>query len=158
MRVQGEKREIEDPTRRRDFMLGGDSIFTVVSPNRGRFTYKVTAGDPEKRPVWFVSVLTGPDNTSDYTYIGFIGQNRRWFRGKAQGSQRPSGGSDAPSVVSFAWVWDRVRRLHDLGKVELWHEGRCGRCSRPLTVPLSVETGFGPTCRRKLNGQITSKE
>jgi hypothetical protein len=28
----------------------------------------------------------------------------------------------------------------------VWHEGRCGRCGRKLTVPESIESGFGPEC------------
>jgi hypothetical protein len=30
------------------------------------------------------------------------------------------------------------------------HEGRCGRCGRPLTVPSSIETGLGPDCAAKI--------
>ena len=35
--------------------------------------------------------------------------------------------------------------------IELWHEGRCGKCGRVLTVPTSISTGFGPDCLRRLN-------
>ena len=34
--------------------------------------------------------------------------------------------------------------------LEVWHEGRCGRCGRKLTTPQSVETGFGPVCAQNL--------
>ncbi|MGQ4872128.1 MAG: DUF6011 domain-containing protein, partial [Candidatus Thorarchaeota archaeon] len=29
-------------------------------------------------------------------------------------------------------------------KVRIWHEGKCGRCGRRLTVPESIESGYGP--------------
>jgi len=29
---------------------------------------------------------------------------------------------------------------------ELMHEGRCGRCGRPLTRPESIQSGIGPIC------------
>jgi hypothetical protein len=29
---------------------------------------------------------------------------------------------------------------------EFRHEGRCGRCGRTLTVPESIDSGFGPEC------------
>lgn len=34
--------------------------------------------------------------------------------------------------------------------LQIFHEGRCGRCGRVLTVPESVETGFGPECAGRL--------
>jgi hypothetical protein len=32
-------------------------------------------------------------------------------------------------------------------KVHILHEGLCGKCGRPLTHPISIECGLGPTCR-----------
>lgn len=37
----------------------------------------------------------------------------------------------------------------DLPECEVWHEGRCGRCGRKLTVPESIETGIGPDCAKR---------
>ena len=37
--------------------------------------------------------------------------------------------------------------------VEIWHEGKCGKCGRPLTVPSSIENGLGPSCLKKLSKQ-----
>jgi hypothetical protein len=37
-----------------------------------------------------------------------------------------------------------------LNGCEVYHEGRCGRCNRKLTVPESIETGLGPECASKL--------
>jgi hypothetical protein len=36
--------------------------------------------------------------------------------------------------------------------VVIWHEGRCGRCGRRLTVPESIESGYGPECIGKIGG------
>jgi hypothetical protein len=33
--------------------------------------------------------------------------------------------------------------------MELWHEGRCGKCGRALTVPESIESGLGPVCESR---------
>lgn len=55
----------------RNFLLAGKAIFTVVSKKSGnRFTYKVKKYD--NGDLWFVSVLTGPDNYSSYSYLGTI--------------------------------------------------------------------------------------
>lgn len=56
------------------FILAGNAIFTVKSAKTGKhFTYKVSRakGNKDSRP-WFVSVLRGPNNGSDYSYIGCL--------------------------------------------------------------------------------------
>jgi hypothetical protein len=35
--------------------------------------------------------------------------------------------------------------------IEIWHEGKCGKCGRQLTVPSSIETGIGPECIKTLS-------
>ena len=36
--------------------------------------------------------------------------------------------------------------------LEVWHEGRCGRCNRALTVPESIASGIGPECAKHVLG------
>ena len=55
------------------------------------------------------------------------------------------GAPPAPSAVAFGWVWERRQRLDAL-PCEVWHEGRCGKCGRVLTVPESLILGLGPEC------------
>lgn len=119
------------------FILAGNALFTIQSKKTGaRFTYKVVRKD--SYDMWHVRVLSGPDNTSDYNYIGFIGRTGNQFFPKRKGTKI----SEAPSVKAFDWF---LRHL-DSGMVEVWHEGRCGRCGRLLTVPESVSSGYGPEC------------
>ena len=33
--------------------------------------------------------------------------------------------------------------------VEVQHDGRCGRCGRPLTHPDSIQSGIGPICAQR---------
>jgi len=60
----------------------------------------------------------------------------------------------APSVIpsddfrskSFAWLMTTLAK-GDLPKaIVFYHEGMCCKCSRRLTVPASILTGYGPTC------------
>lgn len=120
------------------FALAGNATFTVRNTRTGnRFTYKVRqcADKPE---LYFVSLLCGADNTGDYQYLGTV-RNGQWAHGR---KSRVS--LDAMSAQAFAWVWyhRKALPLH----VEIWHEGRCGRCGRALTVPESIASGFGPEC------------
>lgn len=127
----------------RSFMLGGNATVTLVSLRTGtRFTYRVRASDDGE--VYFVSVLGGPDNEADYRYLGRIARGVFWAGRKIP---RPGdAGPDAPSSKGFAFAWKAL--LQDVlpASLEIWHEGRCGRCNRKLTVPASIASGFGPEC------------
>lgn len=127
------------PGRRRDYCLAGNAIVTIRSISTGtRFTYKVQA-KAEGAPL-FVKVLTGPENSSDYQYLGAI------FSGNSFRVTKKSHISDkAPSARAFSWFFDHIEDP----RVEVWHEGICGRCGRRLTVPESIESGLGPTCAGK---------
>lgn len=57
------------------FILAGNAYFTAESQKTGeRFTFRVSKA--ERGEVWFVAVLTGPDNLQDYSYLGIIRQAR----------------------------------------------------------------------------------
>lgn len=125
----------------RDFLLAGNARFTLVSKRTGiRFTYRIRKPE-EARPVHFVQVLTGSDNEASYTYLGTIFDGRRYAHGV-----RSKIRWEVPSARAFHWFWNllNVNRLPD--SLEVWHEGRCGRCGRALTVPTSIEAGIGPEC------------
>lgn len=130
-----------------------------------------------RRP-WFVKVLNGPDNLRSYKYLGTIfparsGEGVVYYHGK---KSRVS--ADAPSARGVAWFVKHLSSLIELrkdledadmfgkekieakiAKVEVtlnkllyYHEGRCGRCARTLTVPASIISGLGPICRKKEGG------
>ena len=132
---------LENPMR---FALAGNATFTIRSTQTGqRFTYKITAA--EDGPMHFVKVLTGPDNTQDYRYLGFL-RRGVYFHGGAKAKVSAT----APSAISFDWFWRHLARNALPETVEVHHEGKCGRCGRALTVPESIQSGFGPECIGKL--------
>lgn len=132
----------------RTFLFGGNATLTLVSKKTGsRFTYKVKVPkDDEPRTVQmhFVSLLNGPDNESDFQYLGQI---RRSANGdRFEHGRKAKITCEAPSAKAFDWFAKAVLadRLPDT--VEVWHEGSCCRCGRKLTVPSSVASGIGPDC------------
>ncbi len=137
-----------------DFVLAGNAYFTALSARTGgRFTYRVARAKPDEGRanaprVWFVSVLTGPDNTADYSYLGVI----RAPKDRPDGPLALEHGAKskireiAPSFVAAAWLFRHVLSNRPLPNCSIYHEGRCGRCGRTLTVPESIESGFGPEC------------
>lgn len=128
-----------DPKRIVSFMLAGKSTTTIVSKETGtRFTYRIRISDDGK--AHFVDLMNGPDNESSFLFIGTIAEGHfRW-------SRRSRVAENHKAVVAFGWVWRWILREVVPEQLEVWHEGRCGRCNRKLTVPESIETGLGPTC------------
>jgi hypothetical protein len=138
---------IASPIAALKYILGGNSYTTLVSDKTGtRFTYRVSLADkknPSDADVWFVAVLNGPDNWTNYMYIGIIKDGQyRW-------TSKSKIGEDAPSVKAFKFCYGHLSH-HTIVGFEVWHEGKCGRCGRKLTVPESVASGFGPECVGKL--------
>lgn len=131
------------------FAKAGHAIFTLVGKS-DRYTYLVEKA-PEREgysPIWFVSVLTGPNNTSDYRYIGELVFNGSTYRHGRKAKLT----EDAPSVKAFKWTWNRIVTegvTDDFEHLQIWHVGKCGACGRPLTTPESVRIGIGPICLGK---------
>lgn len=135
---------LADTAAARTFATAGKAIFTLENSATGRrFTFKVRKNSRDAGPAFFVSVLTGSDNNSDYTYLGCIFRDGEYRHGS-----RSSIGRDAMSAKAFAWFWTTITRGELPASVTVWHEARCGRCGRRLTVPESVASGFGPECVR----------
>ena len=129
------------------YILAGNATVTLVEPlTKERRTFKVQEDDkvPGK---FFVYFLSGSDNESDYTYLGMIFTNdgvRSFHLTKTTIKKY------ANSVPFKAFDWTFARLTAGLDPfVQIWHEGRCGRCGRKLTVPESILSGLGPECSKK---------
>lgn len=129
----------------KDFLTAGHAIFTVSSPSGEHYTYRVNAPKDfnDAYPTYFVALLTGSDNTRDYTYLGLLSG-----KGEVRTTTKSKFAKDSKPVKVVQWavglVWDG-KDLPDGYKLQ--HIGRCGACGRPLTDPVSIETGLGPICR-----------
>ena len=129
------------------FIKAGNARFTLRSvKTQGRYTYRVRPSTDGN--VWFVSLMTGTDNESHYSYMGIIDKNNA-FKWTAKSKV----GQDAPGFKAFDWVWRRLAAGILPGEVEIWHEGHCGKCGRTLTVPESIDRGIGPECWKKTGAQ-----
>ena len=109
----------------------------------------VASGESPER--LFVAVLTGSDNTRDYTYLGSIiaRPHARYEHGA-----RATIGPDAPSAKAAEWYLSRLLGggcdEAILRQCEVWHESTCGRCGHDLTAPESIARGIGPDCWEKM--------
>jgi hypothetical protein len=129
------------------YMRAGNATVTLRSLKTSvRFTYRLRESDDKQ--CLFVGALTGPDNETSYSYLGRISRDIFWAGRKVP---RPGDvGADAPTSRAFAWSWRQLVSGRMPDQLEVWHEGRCGRCGRKLTVPESVAAGFGPECAGRL--------
>lgn len=125
----------------RRFILAGNATFTIQSVETGtHFTFTLAAPPRRKTHDRFARVLIGPDV---WAYLGVV----------VSSSLLPTRASkiseSAPSWKALAWFLRELQRTPDdepPAKVIFRHEGKCGRCGRPLTTPASIDTGLGPDC------------
>lgn len=102
----------------------GHSTFRVkVQPKGAKFAPEAT----------LIQVLSGRDNTSDYTTFGFLRDGK---------------------VFPFRFALDMPRLLVDARNFLSNPESalvskNCIRCNRILTTPESIAAGIGPECARK---------
>lgn len=123
------------------FVFGGNARFTLRSKKTDtRFTFRVRVSEDGK--CHFVTFLSGPDNGNDYRYLGFYREGQPY----RHGSLKAKAGQEAPVARAFNFFATCLEQGRLSANLEFYHEGRCGRCARALTVPESVLTGFGPEC------------
>lgn len=137
---------ITDAAQALQYMLAGKATVSLKSAKSGdHLTYRVTKPKPSlskpNGPSHFVNVRTG----SEFTYLGFFSASGDFYHGKKSPMAQ-----DAREAKAFRWTVKQLRAKKLPDTLEVWHEGRCGRCNRPLTDPASIKSGIGPECARKM--------
>lgn len=129
------------------YTFAGKATVTISSRKSGtHYTYKFSKpSDDKESDLYFVSALTGPDNESDFTYIGLAFKDRVANGLKLTAKSRFT--PDAPCVKAIDWA---LKQLANGGHNDLvvLHANACGRCGRKLTTPQSILTGLGPECAK----------
>ena len=155
LEVTPEAKQKADEMPSREFYLGGRATFTLEVPEafatakgcKPHYTYAITKATIGE--LYFVSLMSGPDNNSSYTYLGVLSPGSGEIRLTKKSK-----------YTDETWPVKLVRRVvHRIwqGKPEqitaagfyVHHEGRCGVCGRKLTTPESIKTGIGPICAGK---------
>jgi hypothetical protein len=123
------------------FIFAGNSVVTFVNSKTGnRFTFKLK--QKKDSNLFFVSVLSGSES---YTYIGTV------IKGNFKHGNKSPISSKAQSVKVFKYVLTNLLTNNLPEFVEVWHEGKCGKCGKKLTVPSSISTGLGPFCLKSIS-------
>jgi hypothetical protein len=146
----------------KDFVTAGNAIFTV-QVNEEHFTYRINKPLFEKgrrlkdveriNKPYFIGKLAGPDNHSDYRYLGIF--HHEDFSVEITAKSRYTKSSIAVKVLEVAlasiFVGDASILPSDYRILPPTH---CGRCGRLLTVPESIDNGIGPECFTKMGGSL----
>ena len=141
----------------REFLTSGNATFTVEIPDSYREYHNVPAHytfnirrkieDGAKTPM-FISMLAGPNNESDYVYIGICTEPN----GQVRLTKKSKLTADSYPVKILARVLARVfageQWAIEKAGFSVHHCGQCGRCGRALTTPESIQRGIGPECYR----------
>lgn len=135
-----------DPKEIKTFCLAGNARITLVSKSTGaRYSYRLRKPEQCTSPIHFVGVLTGENNEAHYTYLGII-KNNEFSR-----TRKSKIGDEATSYKAFCFFWNHLQQRNTIHNgLEVWHEGRCGKCGRALTVPESIARGIGPDCAAQM--------
>jgi hypothetical protein len=131
----------------KDFILAGKATFTVDT-DEDHYTFHVAQKTFEDgRKFWFVY-----RNSKKGRYIGkLLPANGQVLLTNASKVDEQDYRLGVLRRV-MARIW-RNEPLPD--HWDVFHQGKCGRCGKPLTTPESVERGIGPECHKKMNATWT---
>ena len=142
----------------KSFVTAGNATFTVSNGKGDWYTFRARRPKARKEgvtPPVFMQLLTGPDNRSDYTYLGVLDEVGGFVR--LTGASKLGQDTQPMKVLAFALriIWGK-QQLPEGYTIQ--HAGRCGACGRKLTVPSSIETGLGPECAGRITEQPNHKK
>lgn len=123
-------------------MTINDGTYTLVYKDGSHFTFRVETvkkGGLEGKQI--VSYLNGPDNESDYIGFGFVTESGRVALWK-----KFTGTKTEERAAHLSKLFTMPERLEEAGMAYALASGCCRRCSRTLTVPASINRGYGPEC------------
>ena len=123
-----------------------NGIYTLFNPRTGQHrTFRIRTWNKDGELLRVVGLLTGPENTTDYTDFGFLLPNRiavwKQWRGIAN--------YEALARAFTSMLFDGPGGPLACQGVTMHVSKRCLRCNRELTTPESIANGIGPECAGK---------
>lgn len=135
---------LTDPQHILKLMFAGKSVLTFKSMKTGKhYTFKIRKSPKSFNDdrIFFVSVLRGAENTSDYSYVGMMNRDTKCLIHTRKSRYT----TDSTVWKAFEYVFNNLCKGH-VSSVEIYHECSCAKCGRPLTTPTSIKLGIGPKC------------
>ena len=136
--------QFHNPADLQTYCFGGRGVVTLHNPvTNVHHTYYIKKPQNEDefpQDVYFVYAVHVAEGINKCFYIGMIEQGK--FR-----LTRASRYATHTAIVKGANYL--MRMMHDIKafrKMNVYHEGMCSVCGRPLTSPKSLHRGIGPKC------------
>lgn len=123
----------------------GKGYYTVTD-DEGHRTFRVSPNQKWCDGKTVIAVMTGSDNTTSYSGIGFVTQTGIQLWGKVKGDSR------LVALVARleADVTGAAQLTLEMAKQHVLTSSNCFVCGKLLTEPTSIELGIGPECRKGL--------
>jgi hypothetical protein len=135
-----DKVKFQDTPSIKEFVFAGKATLTLESAITNKyFTYKIVKS--KKDDLFFVSLLTGSDNETNFNYLGTI-FNRKDFKL----TKKSKITTTADSFKAFDFFFKCLDKNFVHASLNVYHSGTCGRCGRILTTPESINRGLGEIC------------
>lgn len=116
-----------------------DGWYTIQGNTSHRTVRLQTVKEDGNTVKQWLAYLNGSDNTGDYLTIGFvIGNEVKLFK--------KNEGKYTDIVAAARYLIKNGTKAPEYGKNYALRSGRCARCNKMLTVPLSITNGYGPKC------------
>lgn len=127
------------------FITAGNCTFTLKSLKSGKhITYKAVYSEYCGTGKIYIKYMSGSDNESNYTRLCSIEPSGIL-------KKRSKVNPESLSWKVFRYVYTKLITDTYMPGLEIWHSGTCARCGRKLTVPESIESGYGPECINLVN-------
>lgn len=142
-----------DKSKALQFMLAGCSEFTLVSGKTGtKLRYKldkkvsIQSKDGENQFIYWLNT-TEKSGTPIYAGVVYFDTNDNQFKfGKGA---RGNLNKEDIRVKSLLYVLNNLYNNNIQINVKIFHTGKCGKCGKKLTDPVSILTGLGPHCAKQ---------
>lgn len=142
------------------YIFGGEATFTVYSISQDKkYVFQCNQlvtevnGKDIKHNMYFLSLLTGNDNTSNYTYVGTIDNKESNMPHilTLRLTDKSKMTSEAPAYKLFYTLLYSLQCHPEyiatlLHRIKVYHDGHCSICGYKLTSVVSTNVGMGPVC------------
>lgn len=127
-------------------LFAGRTTFTVSNNKNKHYTFRIDKIKHYSR--YIVKILTGPDNTSSYTYLGMLWDESETPVALTQASKLNKESIPYRVFVFAQKVLSNHKKLPE--GYSILPSGRCFRCNRKLTTPESIKANYGPECIKRI--------
>ena len=130
----------------KNFIFGGNATFTIVNTDSKKyFPFKVRKSK-DSDEVFFVSIMNHSVNNYNHNFLGTFFSKDNCYKTSKKSSIK----SDTTSSKVISWFFNYfINSEEKYPTVQVYHDGKCGKCGRKLTTPESVKSGLGPICGGK---------